>query len=40
MEDPFRSIGGIIELFENHIEERTKLIMKINEIRDNTLEII
>ena len=39
MEDPFRTVGGIIDLFENHVEERNKLIMTINEIKRNTLEI-
>ncbi|HGE7937193.1 TPA: type I restriction-modification enzyme R subunit C-terminal domain-containing protein [Clostridioides difficile] len=39
MEDPFRTVGGIIDLFENHVEERNKLIMTINEIRANTLDI-
>lgn len=39
MEDPFRTVGGIIDLFENLVEERNKLIMTINEIRANTLDI-
>ncbi|RDY22699.1 DUF4145 domain-containing protein [Romboutsia maritimum] len=39
MEDPFRTVGGIIDLFENNIEERNKLIKTINEIKANTLEI-
>ena len=39
MEDPFRTVGGIIDLFENHVEERNKLIMTINEIKKNALEI-
>ena len=39
MEDPFRTVGGKIDLFENHVEERNKLIMTINEIRANTLDI-
>ena len=37
MEDPFRTVGGIIDLFENHAEERNRLIMTINEIKANTL---
>lgn len=37
MEDPFRSIGSIIDLFENNVTERANLIKKINEIRDNVL---
>ncbi|MGL5715180.1 MAG: DEAD/DEAH box helicase family protein [Paraclostridium sp.] len=39
MEDPFRTVGGIIDLFENHVEERNKLIMTINGLKANTLEI-
>ncbi len=39
MEDPFRTVGGIIDLFENNIEERNRLIKTINEIKANTLEI-
>ncbi|CEJ73616.1 type i restriction enzyme r subunit [[Clostridium] sordellii] len=39
MEDPFRTVGGIIDLFENLVEERNKLTMTINEIRANTLDI-
>lgn len=37
MEDPFRSVGSIIDLFENNVTERTNLIKKINEIRENVL---
>ncbi|HBI7044879.1 DEAD/DEAH box helicase family protein [Clostridium perfringens] len=36
-EDPFRSVGSIIDLFANNVDERTKLIKTINEIRDNAL---
>ena len=39
MEDPFRTVGSIIDLFENHVEERTKLIMIINDLKENTLKI-
>ncbi|MGL5753483.1 MAG: DEAD/DEAH box helicase family protein [Paraclostridium sp.] len=39
MEDPFRAVGDIIELFENNIEERNNLIMTINQIKANALEI-
>lgn len=39
MEDPFRTVGDIIDLFENHVEERNKLIMTINELKANRLEI-
>lgn len=37
MEDPFRSVGSIIELFENNVTERNNLIKRINEIRKNIL---
>ncbi|HAT4332811.1 DEAD/DEAH box helicase family protein [Clostridium perfringens] len=36
-EDPFRSVGSIIDLFANNVDERTKLIKTINEIRENAL---
>lgn len=39
MEDPFRSVGSIIELFDTNIEERNKLIKTINDIRNNALEV-
>lgn len=39
MEDPFRTIGSIIDLFENHVDERNKLIKTINELKSNTLDI-
>ncbi|MGO0906896.1 DEAD/DEAH box helicase family protein [Clostridioides difficile] len=39
MEDPFRTVGSIIDLFENHIEERNKLLKTINEIKENASEI-
>ncbi|HBH1306499.1 TPA: DEAD/DEAH box helicase family protein [Clostridioides difficile] len=39
MEDPFRTVGSIIDLFENHIEERNKLIKTINKIKENASEI-
>ena len=39
MEDSFRTVGGIIDLFENHVEERNKLIMTINDLKKNVLEI-
>ena len=39
MEDPFRTVSGIIDLFENHVEERNRLIMTINDIKANTLDI-
>ena len=38
MEDPFRTVGSIIDLFEDNIEERNNLIKIINSLRDN-LEI-
>lgn len=37
MEDPFRTVGSIIDLFENNITERNLIIKKINEIRENIL---
>lgn len=37
MEDSFRTVGGIIDLLENHVEERNKLIMTINDLKKNTL---
>lgn len=39
MEDPFRSVGSIIELFENNIEDRTNLIKTINEIKAATIDV-
>lgn len=39
MEDPFRSVGSIIELFDTDIEERNKLIKTIKEIKNNALEV-
>lgn len=39
MEDPFRTVGSIIDLFENHIEERNKLLKTLNEIKKNASEI-
>ena len=39
MEDPFRSVGSIIDLFENNIEERTKLIKTINGLK-SSLQIV
>ena len=39
MEDPFRSVGSIIELFENDIDTRTKLIKTINEIKINACDV-
>ncbi|HBG2176367.1 TPA: DEAD/DEAH box helicase family protein [Clostridioides difficile] len=39
MEVPFRTVGSIIDLFENHIEERNKLIKTINKIKENASEI-
>ncbi|GAA0711502.1 DEAD/DEAH box helicase family protein [Paraclostridium ghonii] len=39
MEDPFRTVGSIIDLFENKVDERNKLIKTINELKANTLDI-
>lgn len=36
MEDPFRTVGSIIDLFEDNIEERNNLIKIINSLRDNS----
>lgn len=38
-EDPFRQVGSIIELFENDIDTRAKLIKTINELKANACEI-
>lgn len=38
-EDPFRQVGSIIELFENDIDTRAKLIKTINEIKKNACEV-
>lgn len=36
-EDPFRTVGNIVQLFEDDIEVRTKLINTIREIKENIL---
>lgn len=38
-EDPFRSVGNIVELFGDNIDVRTKLLNTIKEIKENTIEI-
>ena len=38
-EDPFRTVGNIVELFENHIDVRGDLLRVIKQIKDNALEI-
>ena len=38
-EDPFRSVGNIVELFRDDVDIRTKLLKTIKEIKDNGLEI-
>lgn len=38
-EDPFRTVGNIVELFKDNIDVRTKLLGKIKEIKENALEI-
>lgn len=38
-EDPFRTVGNIVELFKDDIDIRSKLLVKIKEIKDNALEI-
>lgn len=39
MEDPFRSVGRITDLFENNIEEMGRLVKTINELKSN-LDIV
>ena len=36
-EDPFRNIGNIVELFEENIEVRSKLLKKIDSINENII---
>ena len=38
-EDPFRTVGNIVELFENNIDVRSKLLRVIKEIKDNAIEV-
>lgn len=38
-EDPFRSVGNIIELFGDNIDVRTKLLNTIKEVKENAVEI-
>ena len=38
-EDPFRSVGNIVELFGDNIDARTKLLNTIKEIKENAIEI-
>ena len=38
-EDPFRTDGNIVELFENNIDVRSKLLIVIKEIKDNEIEV-
>lgn len=38
-EDPFRSVGNIVELFGDNIDVRTKLLNTIKEIKENAIEI-
>lgn len=38
-EDPFRTVGNIVELFENDIDVRSKLLSVIKEIKDNAIEV-
>lgn len=39
MEDPFRTVGSIIELFKDNIEERNNIMKTINEIKTNASEV-
>lgn len=38
-EDPFRSVGNIVELFKDDIDVRTKLLNTIKEIKENAIEV-
>lgn len=38
-EDPFRSVGNIVELFADNIDVRTKLLKTIKEIKEHAIEI-
>lgn len=38
-EDPFKTVGSIVELFKDDINTRSRLLEKIKEIRENALEI-
>ena len=38
-EDPFRTVGNIVELFENDIDIRGKLLNTIKVIKDNAIEV-
>ncbi len=38
-EDPFRSVGNIVELFGDNIDLRTKLLNTIKEIKENVIDI-
>ena len=38
-EDPFRTVGNIVELFEDNIDVRGKLLNTIKEIKDNAIEV-
>ncbi len=38
-EDPFRSVGNIVELFGDNIDLRTKLLNTIKEIKENAIDI-
>lgn len=38
-EDPFKTVGNIVELFEDNIEVRGKILSVIKEIKDNAIEV-
>jgi len=38
-EDPFRTVGNIVELFEDDIDVRSNLLKVIKEIKDNAVEV-
>lgn len=40
MEDPFRTIGSIVTLFENKVDERNKLLKVIKCIKENAEQIV
>lgn len=39
MEEPFRSVESIIELFQDNLIERDKLMKTINQIKANANEV-
>lgn len=39
-EDPFRSVGNIVELFNDNIDVINKLLITIKDIKDNAIEVV